>query len=296
MNAPGCRTCGAAGTKLLGALPNGRVFAGQRLAEELPGGNLWRCPECGFVFRHPLLSSDVYVDMYKNGSLGLWDSEQWREDFRLVRGQIMLLGNVSLDVVDIGCYTGQLLASLPRSFRTFGVEPSKEAARIATTNGVTIVADSLSEFGFADASYDVITACDVIEHLPNPLEFLCELRRKLKPGGRIVITTGNCDAWLWRLLGSNYWYCRFPEHISFIGSEWVGKMTTRAELRLLRTISFNYRGGGTKLSRVLATFVSRLSPDLYATLRGRKSDTNDGAVPPGIGAIRDHMLCVFEAI
>jgi SAM-dependent methyltransferase len=296
MSAPSCRTCGASDAKLLGALPDGRIFAGQHLANALPGGSLWRCPACGFAFRYPLLGERVYEDLYRNGALGIWDSEQRREDFRLIREQILLMGSAQLDVADIGCYTGQLLTSLPQSCRTFGVEPNKEAARVASDRGVTIIAESMDQFVAAGTTYDVITACDVIEHLPNPLQFLAELRRKLKPGGRIIITTGNCDAWLWRSLGSKYWYCRFPEHISFIGTEWVGKMAFRAQLRLTRAISFNYRGGGTNIARVVATLLNRMSPGLYEWLRRRRGNRDDGAVPPGIGAIRDHMLCVFEAV
>lgn len=45
--------------------------------------------------------------------------------------------------------------------------------------------DGLSEV--ADASFDVVIASHVIEHLANPLKALVELQRVLRPGGRLVL-------------------------------------------------------------------------------------------------------------
>jgi SAM-dependent methyltransferase len=295
MSTPKCRTCGAASVSLLGSLPEGSVFAGQSLPTSLPGGSLWRCMACGFVFRDPLLSDQVYEDLYRNGKLGVWDSEQIREDFRLVREELLSSEGTQIDVLDIGCYTGQLLTSLPSTFRIFGVEPSKEAARIAAIRGVTIVAETLNHLATINSSYDVITACDVIEHVPNPLQFLMQLRSKLNSGGCIVLTTGNCDSWLWRYLGSTYWYCYFPEHISFIGTKWVREVNRHMPLQLVRFTPFNYRGGGVSIPRLVAALLHQWSPDLYRSLRRRSASAGDNALPPGGGAIKDHMLCVFEA-
>lgn len=51
-------------------------------------------------------------------------------------------------------------------------------------------------FPFENASFDVVLACEIIEHLPNdPMHMLIECNRVLKPGGRIVITTPNITSY-----------------------------------------------------------------------------------------------------
>jgi SAM-dependent methyltransferase len=290
-----CRSCGSARAKYLGRIPESALFAGRRLPQPLPGGSLWRCLTCQFVFRHPLLPDHQYVDLYRQGSLNIWDSEQAREDFRLVRDYLSGLGDAPRSLVDIGCYTGQLLRSLPRSIRGVGVEASREAAAVAVAAGVPIVAESLDEFLNQPGRFDVITACDFIEHLPNPLEFLRQMRAHLRPGGLLVVTTGDCDTWLWQWSGSRYWYCQFPEHISFIGSRWVQSQPRAADFRLTTLTRFNYLGGGLHLPRILAAVANQLSPDFYGLLRRLAGRPRGGDVPPGNGALRDHMLCVFEA-
>ena len=293
-NPPRCRTCGAEAVKCLGALADGSVFAGQMLQASLPGGRLWRCRRCGFVFRHPLLSDAQYEDLYRGGALGVWDLEKHRPDFSLVERAIAAVATEHFAVLDVGCYTGQFLASMPQSFELFGIEANQEAAAVAASKGVTIVADTVQALDASSRRYDAITACDVIEHVLDPLEFLRRLAGHLKPRGRLIITTGNCDAWLWRLSGAGFWYCHFPEHISFIGTQWIRRMPARAGLKLVSCTKFNYEDGFVRPVRIAVTALHRLSPALYRRLRARRGRVEVNQAPPGNGATRDHMMCIFE--
>ena len=51
--------------------------------------------------------------------------------------------------------------------------------------------------------FDVITACEVIEHLPNPRETFTKLRGRLKSPGVFAFQTGQWDP---KLLGRDWWY------------------------------------------------------------------------------------------
>jgi SAM-dependent methyltransferase len=68
---------------------------------------------------------------------------------------------------------------------------------------------------FASASFDAITAWDVLEHLSRPREALREIHRALKPGGRLVLTTGDVGSWLARVSGPKWHLYTLPEHLYF---------------------------------------------------------------------------------
>jgi SAM-dependent methyltransferase len=297
MNAdtPVCRTCRCGSVRKVGRLPNTWRFAGKPQPQALPGGHLYRCPQCALAFRHPLLGPNEYERLYREGASDLWDGESGqRRDFDLVRGYITGLSGEP-DVLDIGCYTGQLLSSLPRQARLYGVEPNAAAAARATARGIQIVAADFEHLGQLDRSFDIITACDVIEHVPDPLQFLKALRSRLKPGGSVLLTTGNCDAWLWRLLGSSYWYCYFPEHISFIGTRWLSLMPPEAGLRKVRSVAF---GNGFRLTSaaslrsLVGACLYACAPEHYRRLRGGRTNSDP---PPGSAATRDHVFCALTA-
>jgi 2-polyprenyl-3-methyl-5-hydroxy-6-metoxy-1,4-benzoquinol methylase len=295
-NAPSCRTCGSTAIIRLGALPDSRQFAGQTTRDFLPGGFLWRCSNCDFVFRFPLLLDNTYDELYKSGELDLWDSEEvYREDFRLITALLKKFDGQSLSVLDFGCYTGKLLASLPTSFRLFGVEPNTQAAAVAANKGIKII--NLRSDG-ADESpelHDVIMLSDVIEHVPNPRALLQQLRVHLKPQGLLIVTSGDSEAWLWRLTKARFWYCSFPEHISFIGQKWLGKMATQTSFTIIQIKRFNYRGKSQRIIKVVAAVVFWLSPAVYRLIRRTFSRGGNDVPTPGNGATRDHLFCVLSA-
>lgn len=278
----------------IGPLPVINTFAGRPLKETLPAANIWRCPRCGFVFRHPLLSPAHYDALYEAGSLGLWDGMAAREDSKLIRHRLAGLDGHVIDALDVGCYTGQLLLSFPKSFRLHGVEPNREAARVSRSKGVEIVADTAAGLEAVDRQFDVITACDVIEHVANPLAFLEQLARKLKAEGRLFVTTGNCDSWFWRFAGARFWYSYFAEHISFIGERWLQMMPGRIGLEMVDFCRFNYLGGNLRMPRLAAASLYRFSPSLYKSLRNVLLPPAADVIPVGCGATRDHMLFVLR--
>ena len=111
------------------------------------------------------------------------------------------LAGVHGTVLDAGCGTGGMLTQL-RAERPdlglVGVEWSEPASRrAATKSGTQIVRGSVNALPFADASFDAVIAADLLCHLAvDPGAALSELRRVLRPGGRLVV---NMPAYAWLL-------------------------------------------------------------------------------------------------
>ncbi len=80
--------------------------------------------------------------------------------------------------LDIGC------ANSPYS-RLF---PKRVGLDVAPGAGVDVVADAHA-LPFEDATFDQILCTEVLEHLHTPSQAITEMRRVLKPGGRIILTT-----------------------------------------------------------------------------------------------------------
>jgi len=279
-----CRSCGASATVPIGRLPNVDVFAGRQLAQPLPGGTLRRCGSCGFVFRSPVLDDAAYAALYAAGGTEVWDQQAGREDFRRVR---QALGDAPQDVLDVGCYTGDLLATLPAACRRFGVEANPAAAARAAARGIGIVATDWQVLDADPRRYDAIVSCDVIEHVARPQDFLAVLARCLRPGGRLLLTTGDAEAWPWRLAGARFWYAHFPEHVSFVGPRWLRRTAPACGLRVQRLAPF-WHGGeprpAVRARALLSTLAWRLAPAAWA---GGRPRLLGGGIAP------DHLFVVL---
>jgi len=92
-------------------------------------------------------------------------------------------------ILDVGCGTGANLNMLSRHGDVEGVDVSVQALSYCKERGLQNVKHGTAEeLPFADASFDLVTALDVVEHLDDDLEGLREIRRVLKPGGFALLT------------------------------------------------------------------------------------------------------------
>lgn len=92
-------------------------------------------------------------------------------------------------ILDVGCGTGSNLSAFAELGRATGIDASPDALAYCRKRGVeTVSLAEIERLPFADATFDVVTAMDVLEHTDDDLEALEELRRVCKPGGLLLAT------------------------------------------------------------------------------------------------------------
>ena len=111
------------------------------------------------------------------------------------------LAGVHGSVLDAGCGTGGLLTRVRAErpdLQPIGLEWADIAAcRAAAKSAAPVVCGSVNSLPFADGSFDAALAADVLCHRAiDPALALSELRRVLRPAGRLVV---NMPAYSWLL-------------------------------------------------------------------------------------------------
>lgn len=147
-----------------------------------------------------------------------------------------------LSVLDIGCSSGLFLDEARKAgFAVKGAEISPESSAFAHDHfGLDVHTGDWRDAGYADASFDVVTLFDVIEHLTDPQAELEAIIRLLKPGGLLLQSTPDIDGLSPRLSylvarRIDYWpHPEPPWHLFQFSARTLGDMTGKAGYRVTR--------------------------------------------------------------
>ncbi len=99
-------------------------------------------------------------------------------------------------ILDVGCGTGANLEMLANFGEAEGVDVSDDALEFCRLKNLKATKGLAEELPFADESFDVVTALDVVEHLDDDIAGLKEMHRILKKDGRTLIFVP-AFMWLW---------------------------------------------------------------------------------------------------
>ncbi len=103
-----------------------------------------------------------------------------------------------LSVLDIGCNVGYGCGILSETaVDVIGVDVSEmaiqRARQLVQNPNVSFLRVNGDVLPFEINKFDIVTAFQLIEHLPDPVPFLVDVWRVLRPGGRLLLTTPNAD-------------------------------------------------------------------------------------------------------
>lgn len=135
--------------------------------------------------------------------------------------------NKAKKALDVGCREGhqtELLEKKGYEVTSIDIEKAYDKCTIADAN---------KKLPFKNSSFDVIWCSEVIEHLDNPDFSAGELRRVLKPGGIMVLTTPNSYFWLMKLVylfGLSPQKLQRADHKHFFNEKNIRKVFPDAEI------------------------------------------------------------------
>jgi SAM-dependent methyltransferase len=206
------------------------------------GCDIWQCQSCG-LGRAETAGFDpraYYTGDYFSGQLSDGYSD-YRAAEPVLRREfarsVEFIHGFRSDgkLLDLGCAYGFFLKEAERYFDVAGIELAQAAAEYCRGSGLKVLSGVADEANMAQiGEVDVITLFDVIEHLPNPFASLALCRRYLKPGGIIVITTGDFASPVARLAGSKWRLMTPPQHLWFLTRESIRRAAPSLGLSLER--------------------------------------------------------------
>lgn len=129
-----------------------------------------------------------------------------------------------MSILDVGCGTGVNLEYMAKlGNRIVGLDISEIAMRKCKNRGLSgIVCDIAEGLPFDNASFDMVFASEVLEHLNDTNFFLSEAYRVLRSGGTLLLSTPNSAFWVIRvlcLIGKTVTEISHPGHVRFFSKK-----------------------------------------------------------------------------
>ena len=181
-----------------------------------------RCPSCQFIYLNPRPTIESLLRFYQHylpeegSSIRAWH-RMMKPVFKRAANLLSRYKGKG-QLLDVGSGFGFFLAEMKhRGWEVMGVEISQRAMDYAkNVFGLMVQPGPLEKIGSPDNHFDVITGFYVIEHLPDPMTFLRECYRILKPGGLLLLRYPHTTPIknLLRLFGIENCLYDLPAHLS----------------------------------------------------------------------------------
>jgi len=182
-----------------------------------------------------------------------WRRLAARDHVRFVRRALASVGDAG-PLLDVGCGGGLLVRMLrERGCPALGLDAALEAARLAwRRQAAPVVCGELSRAPFPPARFAAITMFHVLEHVPDPRDYLGAARELLQPGGRLIVQTPDAACWEFALLGRRWSVLDIPRHLTTFRGCDLERLVASCGFNVVRRKHFSLRDNPAGLATSLA--------------------------------------------
>ncbi len=255
------------------------------------------CEVCQFRFTTPVVGDEVVRRYYLKADTSVWPDDPRNVVRRDYRNRILRVCQYAPkpSILEIGCYTGEFLSHFPPGWAKAGIELSESAAELARGRDVEIIGADFFETSIEPGSFGVISAMNIIEHVPDPGAFIRKAIDCLCVGGVLLIETGDVHSRYARFMGEYWGYYHLPEHVSFFSREILVGLMQQYGLEIIESKSnlffkrpWGFKGWIWHLREVGLAASSAIGWATYKRLANREK----GPDVVRYALFKDHMLVV----
>jgi 2-polyprenyl-3-methyl-5-hydroxy-6-metoxy-1,4-benzoquinol methylase len=205
--------------------------------------SLVRCLNCGLIFTNPRPShlelSKYYPDSYY-GETGrrfhpIIEKVVQYSRKRMAK-KIVSKFRVPGRILEIGSGRGTLLYEMAKhDWIAYGTEYSKQLVKEVSKNfGIRVYpTPNLNDCKFPDKYFNVVICFHVLEHMPEPIETLEEIRRIIHPNGLLIIAVPNIDGLTSRITRNNWFGIDAPRHLFHFTPDSLERSLNKTGFRIL---------------------------------------------------------------
>jgi SAM-dependent methyltransferase len=210
-----------------------------------------RCTECSLMFLNPMYSDEELSALYPADYYAYQNQfarKRWKE---IVKSLLYFrVGTRDPEfaapgrMLDLGCGSGWFLREMrDKGWDVYGVEINSAAAKLGRETGLKIHAGTLPEANFPASFFDYVRANHSFEHIACPGETLREIRRIIRPRGRLLIGVPNVASLNARLFKQYWWYLGAPVHPFTYSVKTLAQFLEKYRFEILKvTYNSDYSG------------------------------------------------------
>lgn len=144
----------------------------------------FRCFDCDLRFFDPateLAGDGVFYNELSSRFPWYYEKNKWEFD---VAAEILAGLDGIKRVLEVGCGQGHFLVRIKNRYEVKGLEFNPQAIADCKDIGLDVTSDAMATLD--EGIFDVVSAFEVLEHLPAPREFIEQSLRLLRPGGYLL--------------------------------------------------------------------------------------------------------------
>ena len=204
------------------------------------------CSECGTLYQTPRPTIEQFEAFYQDSE----SARYWAEVFfpavaearreKIFKPRVEHLAEIcegiGLEVeklIDVGAGYGVFLdewRTINPKTELLAVEPSKVLAAECRKKGFNVEESMVENVIDYNDYADLVVCFEVIEHVDNPLEFIAVLKKMVRPGGYLFVSTLCIDGFDLKILWDKSSQISPPHHINFHSIKGFEALFSRAGL------------------------------------------------------------------